>query len=153
VSEALIGVAGIFVGSLLGGTGKYWLLRRDAWAEARSSGLLLLADIRALREARFGAVVVSDTELGVKTWEVHRKVLAGFRRGNFPNGFRAPEWLELAGHFARLKELYATGKPDTYGAWWWRGVQVELAAAERLLTRFNDDPPVFGYVVSAIFRR
>ena len=152
MTEALIGLAGIVVGTLLGGTGKYWLLRRDAWREARSSGLLLLADIRALRNAQSAIGVVSDTELGVKSWEAHRQVLAGFRRGNFPSGFRAPEWLELAGHFARLTELYAAGELDA-DRQRWREAQDELAAAERLLARFEQDPPVFAYVVRASLRR
>jgi hypothetical protein len=152
VKEALIGVAGIVVGTLLGGTGKYWLLRRDAWSEARTSGLLLLADVRALREAHAGSRVVTDTELGVKSWDSHRQVLAGFRQGNFPNGFRAPEWLELAGHFAHLKELDTTHQPERDGDRW-SDAQDELVATERLLARFEQDPPVFGYVVRAALRR
>lgn len=151
-NDALIGLAGILVGTLLGGTGKYWLLRRDAWRDARTSGLLLLADVRALLEAQATARVVSDTELGVKSWQSHRQVLAGFRRGNFPNGFRAPEWLELARHFAHLDELYA-GHESERGREWWKHAQAELAEAERLLARFEDDPPVLRYIVQARFRR
>lgn len=150
--EALIGLAGVLVGTLLGGTGKYWLLRRDAWSEARTSGLLLLADVHALRGVQAAAQIVSDTELGVKSWESHRQVLAGFRRGNFPNGFRASEWLELAGHFAHLKEIHRVYQPGGDGDRWSRA-QDELAAAERLLVRFEQDPPVFGYVVRASIRR
>lgn len=52
MDQALIGLAGIVVGALLGGTGKYFTQRRDAWARARTSGLLLLADVRALRGFR-----------------------------------------------------------------------------------------------------
>lgn len=149
---ALIGLAGIAVGTLLGGTGKYWLLRRDAWREARTSGLLLLANVRALRKAPAAARVVSDTELGVKSWESHRQVLAGFRRGNFPNGFSASEWLELAGHFAQIENFYTAHQPEGDGDWWSRA-QDELAAAESLLARFEDDPPVLGYVLRASLGR
>jgi hypothetical protein len=152
VAEALIGLAGVVVGTVLGGTGRYWLLRRDAWREARTSGLLLLADVRAVRDAEATAAVVSDTELGVKSWESHRQVLAGFRQGNFPNGFRAPEWLQLAGHFAHLKELYSTGQLDADDDRW-LDAQGEVAAAERLLARFEQDPPVFAYVVRAAISR
>lgn len=152
MGEALIGLAGLLLGTLLGGTGKYWLLRRDAWSTARTSGLLVLADVRALRGADPGAPLVAETELGTRTWEEHRQVLAGFRRGNFPNGFRAPEWLELASHFARLKQLHAAGS-DREDADAWSGVQQELAAAERLLSRFEHDPAVLGYVLRASFRR
>ena len=152
VKEALIGLAGIVVGTLLGGTGKYWLLRRDAWREARTSGRLLLADVRALRRAHAAARVVSDTELGVNTWASHRQVLAGFRRGSFPNGFKAPEWLELAGRFAELEELYHSRQRKGDGKWWSRA-QDELASAESLLVRFEHDPPVLGYVILATLRR
>jgi hypothetical protein len=148
MDAALIGLAGIVVGTLLGGTGRYWLLRRDLWREARTSGLLLLADVRALREAQATARVVSDTKLGVSSWESHRKVLAEFRRGSFPNGFKAPEWLELAVHFAHLREFSITDEPEGDGDSWSRA-QNELAAAERLLARFEEDPPVLGYVLRA----
>jgi hypothetical protein len=150
--EALIGLAGIVIGALLGGSGKYWLLRRDAWREARTSGLLLLAEVRALREADPADPVVSDTELGAKAWEAHRQVLAGFRQGSFPNGYRAPEWLQLARHFAHLKKIHMTDKPAGDRDWWNRAKQ-ELDAAERLLARFENDPPVFGYVVRGTLGR
>lgn len=150
--EALIGgVGGVLLGTLLGGTGKYWLLRRDAWSEARTSGLLLLADVCALYKVQPDARIVSDTELGVRSWESHRQVLAGFRRGNFPNGFQAAEWLELAGHFAQLKELLAS-QPNGDADWWSRA-QAELGSAELLLARFEHDPRVFGYVVRATLGR
>ena len=151
MDEALVGLAGIVVGALLGGTGRYWLLRRDAWSQARASGLLLLADVRALRAAQPTDRVVSETELGVRSWASAREVLAGFRRGNFPNGYRAPEWLELAGHFARLDQLRNGWEPAD--GMEWRRAQAELEAAERLLGRFENDPPVFGYVVKGTFRR
>jgi hypothetical protein len=35
----------------------------------------------------------------------------------------------------------------------WRRAQEELAAAQALLDRFEDDPPVFRYVVTGAFRR
>ena len=152
MDEALIGLAGIVAGAVLGGTGKYWLLRRDAWTEARTSGLLLLADVRALCGAEPGSRVVTGTELGLKSWEAHREVLAGFRRGRFPNGFRAPEWLELARHFAHLKELDPAYLTDGDGDRW-SEAQAELKAAERLLVRFELDPPVLGYVIWGTLRR
>jgi hypothetical protein len=152
MTEALIGLAGVVVGTLLGGTGKYWLLRRDAWSKARTSGLLLLADVRALIAAQAADQVVSDTELGVKSWESQREVLAGFRQGNFPNGFRAPEWLALAAHFAQLRELYGGFQPDR-DADRWRRAQHELEAAAGLLARFEQDPPVLGYVVRSAIGR
>jgi hypothetical protein len=115
-------------------------------------GLLLLADVRALREAPPDARVVSDTKLGARSWESHREVLAAFRRGNFPNGFKAPEWLELAGRFAHLENLYATGERKRDRAWW-NSAQVELAGAERLLAHFEFDPGVLGYVLGSPLRR
>lgn len=151
MDEALVGLVGIVFGALLGGTGRYWLLRRDAWSRARTSGLLLLADVRALRAAQPTDRIVTETEFGVNSWASQREVLAGFRRGNFPNGYRAPEWLELASHFARLGQI-RDGWQAADGEKW-RRAQAELEAAEGLLARFEDDPPVFGYVVTGIFRR
>jgi hypothetical protein len=78
--------------------------------------------------------------------------LGWVRQGNFPNGFRAPEWLKLPGHFAHLKELYGTGQLDADDDRW-RDAQGEVAAAERLLARFEHDPPVFAYVVRAAISR
>jgi hypothetical protein len=52
MGDALIAFAGIVVGALLGGTGKYFTQRRDAWIVTRASGLLLLADVHALCDAR-----------------------------------------------------------------------------------------------------
>jgi hypothetical protein len=146
MDSALIGVAGVAIGTALGGTNKYFSERRDAWKEARTSGLLLLADVRALREAQSTAQIVSDTRLGVKSWESHRQVLAGFRRGRFPNGFLARDWLKLANHFAHLEQLYA--ERQSKGKVWWSRAQTELEAAESLLARFEFDPRVVGYVLS-----
>jgi len=116
------------------------------------SGLLLLADVRAIRASEPTARVVSETELGVKTWHLHREVLAGFRRGSFPSGFQAPEWLQLAAHFAQLNELYGTGQLDAREDDW-RRAQEELAAAEGLVVRFESDPKVFWYVVQSALKR
>ena len=149
--EGLFAVGGILVGAFLGGIGKYWALRRDAWKAARAGGLLLLSDVVLVRKAEPSDPIVSDTALGVKTWETHREVLAGFRRGTFPHGLKAQEWLELAGHFAKLSELYTTRGYSTDGEWS-EEAQKELAYAERLLAGFRDDPPVFLYVIKAPFR-
>ena len=147
VTAALAGAAGVLLGAFAGGITKYWGLRRDAWSEARASGLILLADVRALRAAESsGAPVVSDTELGVKSWRSHRQVLAKFRRGNFPSGFYADEWLELARHFALLEKLHGQSETEADPNRWKRA-QSELAAAEDLLVQFEEDPKVFWYVL------
>jgi hypothetical protein len=143
--EAVIGLAGIVVGALLGATGTYFRLRRDAWIEARANALLLLADVRALRHAKATDEVVARTQLGVKTWDARAEALVRYRRGNYPSGLRAGGWLELAGHFARLRTLGAsTRRPD---ASWWREVQKELTGAHGLLTHFEKDEPVLAYVI------
>jgi hypothetical protein len=147
VDQALVAVAGIVIGALLGGSGKYFTSRRDAWAEARASGLLLLADVRALLETHRTELVDAGASLGVKSWESHQATLAHFRRGSFPNGFKAPEWLALAACFARLKKFQAEPKADR-GEEWSKSVGEELLAAERLLAPFEEDPPVLSYVVS-----
>lgn len=82
----------------------------------------------------------------MKSWESHRAALAHFRRGGFPNGFRAPEWLALAACFARLERFQAEPKADR-GEVWSKSVGEELQAAERLLAPFEEDPPVLSYVV------
>jgi hypothetical protein len=152
VQEALIAIGAAILGTAAGGTGKYWLLRRDAWREARTSGLLLLADVRALCKAKASDRIVTDTEFGVKTWGSQREVLAGFRKGNFPNGYKAPEWLELAGLFAELKELYSKYQARQNDDLW-RDAKKKLGDAKCLLDRFEDDPSVFWYVVKASVMR
>jgi hypothetical protein len=149
VNEALIGLVGVIVGALLGGTGKYWLLRRDAWREARTSGLLTLADVRAASARSDPARLAAQLETLLRTWGTQREVLAGFRQGNFPNGFRAPEWLELAGHMTSLRDITDT-HPDPIDT---TAAHHELDAAEALLSRFEEDPPVVEYVIRATFRR
>jgi hypothetical protein len=146
VDQALVAVAGIVIGALLGGSGKYFTSRRDAWAEARASGLLLLAEVRALLEDSHPDGVDAGASLGVKSWESHQVTLAHFRRGSFPNGFKAPEWLTLAACFARLKRFQEEPVADR-GDNWSKSVRNELLVAERLLARFEDDPPVFSHVV------
>ena len=152
MTEAVYGVIGVVLGVLLGGTGKYWSLRRDAWKDARAAGLLLLADVRALCAAGPADAIGRETQLGVKTWEAHRTVLATFRRGRFPNGLKAPGWLDLAGHFARLKQLDADRAGPDQDASWWEAVQTELRQAESLLAAFERDPWVFVYVVTPVPR-
>jgi hypothetical protein len=144
--QALIGLGGVVVGVLMGGTGKYFTQRRDAWTQARASGLLLLADVSALLDALPTDRVVAETELGVRSWESHRQALAGFRRGIYPNGFKASEWLTLAHCFAQLNKLHATRQTNRNGEWWER-VRGELAQAEQLLDQFQNDPRVLPYVI------
>jgi hypothetical protein len=146
VDQALVAVAGIVIGALLGGSGKYFTSRRDAWAEARASGLLLLANVRAVREVHLSEPFNPEASFGVKGWESHGAILAHFRRGSFPNGFKAPEWLAVAACFARLESFRAAPKADR-DVEWSKSVDSELLAAERLLAPFEADPPVFGYVV------
>jgi len=143
--EALIGLAGIVVGALLGATGTYFRLRRDAWTEARANGLVLLADVRALRRAEPTDQVVAGTQLGIKTWDSRAEALVRYRRGNYPSGLKARDWLELAGHFAQLRELGASTRAAD--ASWWGDVQQELSGAEGLLAHFEKDEPVLAYVI------
>lgn len=142
MDEALIGLAGIVVGALLGATGTYFRLRRDAWIEARANGLVLLADVCALLAASPTDHVVGDTLLGTKTWDRRGEALVRFRRGNYPSGLNASEWLRLAGHFAQLREL-ARGLPLCD----WKLVKAELTASKELLDCFDFDPPVLPYVI------
>lgn len=146
MDQVLVAVVGVVIGAVLGGSGKYFTSRRDAWAETRASGLLLLAEVRALLEIRLSEMVDAGASLGVKSWESHQTTLAHFRRGSFPNGFKAPEWLALAACFARLKRFEAEPKADR-GDEWARMAGDELLDAERLLAPFEQDPPVFSYVV------
>lgn len=150
------GLIGIVVGALLGGIGHYFFSqRRDAWLEARASGLLLLADVRALRatkDSRLGA----RTGAALKTWDAEREAVAHFRIGSYPSGYKAPEWLTLASHFERIQDLHAklAAVPAARKTSKWQlGVRVEATAAEQLLARFEADPGVFWYVVKAPFRK
>ena len=137
MTEALIGLAGIVVGAVLGATGTYWRLRRDAWAEARANGLMLLAAVRA--------VLAEDERRNLDdllaAWDQRAEVLAKFRRGSYPSGLEAPEWLKLATRFASLRRLSAaTPRDDSQ-------VRAELVGATECLAGFEYDPPVFPYVV------
>jgi hypothetical protein len=156
--EAVIGLAGVVAGLVFGGTGKYFNQRRDAWLRARAAGLLLLADVRALRDAEEADLVVAETQLGAKSWASHRQTLAGFRRGTYPNGLTAPDWLKLAGHFARLKKINDARNEinDARNARrsdLWCEAQHELAEVEGLLRGFELDPPVLPYVVRHSWRK
>lgn len=146
MDEALIGLAGIVVGVLLGAAGTYFRLRRDLWAEARANALVLLADVRALK-SRPSDQVLADTLLVTKNWDSRGEALVRFRRGNYPSGLKACEWLKLAGHFAELRKLSARGvsPADTQCL---GDVQKELKGAEVVLDGFASDPPVLPYVVA-----
>jgi hypothetical protein len=150
VDAAVTGLAGVAIGTALGGTGKYFSLRRDAWREARTSGLLLLADVQALRDVDATDEFVAHSRLGTKSWRAQCQTLASFRRGSYPSGFRAPEWLTLAGHFAQLERLDAARVAKEGD--WWSSAQTELAGAEKLLAHFANDPPVLTYVLEAPWR-
>lgn len=116
----------------------------------------MLAEVRglhsALRDASSSDPVVAGTSVAVKGWESHGETLAHFRRGNFPNGFRAPEWLELASCFAQLERFQAAPRTSR-DIDWLKDVNSELVEAEQLLTGFKDDPPVFGYVIKTGLRK
>jgi hypothetical protein len=148
MEQALIGLAGIVVGVLLGGTGTYFTQRRDAWTKARAHGLLLLADVTALLAAQRTDPVVVRTELGLKSWRRAGRPLARFRVGNYPSGFKGPQWLALAANFARLERLNGTPQAERDAEWWARA-QAELTGAKELLERFSDDPKVLPYVIRA----
>jgi len=147
VLTALIGVAGVIGGLVLGGVGKYFTQRRDAWLEARAAGLLLLADIR-----RYAALIddgsIAAVELGVKSWEQQREALARFRRGSYPSGLKAPEWLRLAAHFAQLQTLSGSDKRSPRAE-----VQCELKGIVELLTPFERDQAVLPYVLKTGLRK
>jgi hypothetical protein len=141
VLTALIGLAGVIGGLVLGGVGKYFTQRRDAWLEARAAGLMLLADVRRLHSAIHDGSVVA-AELGVKSWEQQREALARFRRGSYPSGLKAPEWLRLAAHFAQL-QTFSDSNQRTRQV----DARCELKGVVELLTPFERDPAVLPYVL------
>lgn len=146
MSDALIGLVGVVVGAVLAGTGQYFTARRDAWIDARLHGLRLLADVDALVAGGPDSRAVSETRLGVASWLEHRDVLAKFRRGTYPNGFKASEWLDLAACFAELHQLDGVPAPERTAAWW-GDAQAKFAEAERLLAPFRDDPRVLAHAL------
>ncbi len=145
MDQAIIGFVGIVAGLLLGGIGKYFTARRDAWLLARAHGLILLADVQATLASQSRG---ENTDLSplLASWQANCEILASFRRGSYPSGFKAPEWLMLAAGFARLAALdeVKRGKRDER---WQAAVSDELRKAERLLDHFASDPGVLGYVV------
>ncbi|MEY2513625.1 MAG: hypothetical protein QOJ89_983 [bacterium] len=144
MSAAIVGLVGIVVGALLGGTGKYFTQRRDAWLKARASGLALLAEVRAVRAALAAGRLT--TVVAIEGWTTHGEVLASFRRGNYPSGLVASEWLKLAAGFAELATLDAKAVRDEA---WTERVDHELRAAQEILKGFEHDPAVLPSVIEA----
>ena len=141
-NPAVIGVVGIVVGAVLGGTGKYFTQRRDAWVRARASGLALLAQVRWARVALAEGHLT--TEISVADWKTHGPVLASFRPGNYPSGLNASQWLELA----RLVTVLARLDAMPYrGGTWMSSATYELRNAQKILDRFEHDPPVLASVI------
>jgi hypothetical protein len=152
MDEALIALAGVVVGALLGGTGTYFRLRRDLWSDARANGLVLLAEVQALKSRPHGQLF-AGTLLAIKSWDFRREALVKFRRGNYPSGLRAREWLELAGHFEALRALSARAAPpddtnECNECEECTNVKNELEGAARILTGFARDQAVLPHVVA-----
>jgi hypothetical protein len=148
VDQALIGLAGVFVGAVgtaFTGAGKYFTNRRDAWIVARASGLILLADARATLASQSHGGDIDISPL-LTSWQANRVILAGFRRGAYPSGFRASEWLALAAGFARLTTLNEV-KQCERDARWQAAASNEARGVEALLDDFADDPKVFSSVL------
>jgi hypothetical protein len=148
VDSALIGIAGAVLGLFLGGTGKYFTQRRDAWLPARAAGLLLLANMRALGDLRDENSTAAACDTAIGAWERQREALALFRRGSYPSGLKALQWLELAGCFATLERLSAIR-----GKGWKADVKLQITKVEDLLESFEKDPAVVPYVFKAGCRK
>jgi hypothetical protein len=147
VDEALIGLAGIVVGAVLGALGTYFRLRRDAWSDARATGLVLLAAISAARQ---GSAHSEGVGRLLELWGKRGEVLAKFRRGNYPSGLPGPDWLLLAEHIASLRALQASDRPRDPA--WSKLAGEQLDGAEHLLRSFKSDPPVFSYFVVTVLK-
>jgi hypothetical protein len=141
VDSALIGIAGAVLGLFLGGTGKYFTQRRDAWLPARAAGLQLLANIRALGDVSDGDSAVAACDTAIGAWALQGEALAVFRRGSYPSGLKASEWLKLATCFATLERLSSTRGED-----WQADIKQQFNDVERLLKPFENDPAVVSFV-------
>ena len=160
-ASALIGLAGVGVGALLSGAGKYWTGRRDAWRQARASGLLVLGDLRALNQIKrtgdtdqqsLACVRRDAARTAILTWAAQREILAAFRPGTYPNGLTASQWLELSDRFARLAQLEAEhvcGCDER----WWSEARSELQGAQENLACFENDPRVVWHAIKKILKR
>jgi len=165
MDSAVIGLAGVVAGLVVGNGGKYFGQRRDAWREARAAGLIVLADMRALRSAPQGARLATAHTL-VETWAAKREVLASFRRGNYPNGFKAEEWVKVAGALGRLEASLLTATEvglapagassdadpvleETSAPHWWVEVERHLRRSEKILSDFEHDPGVVWHNIRA----
>jgi hypothetical protein len=83
VDQALIGLAGVFVGAALGGTGKYFTTRRDRWLVARASGLILLADTQAILASRAQVEGIDISPL-LASWQAKARSSRGFAGAHIP---------------------------------------------------------------------
>jgi hypothetical protein len=147
VNEAVLGLAGVVAGLVVGNTGKYFGQRRNAWREARGAGLIVLADVRALHAAPAGRRLAGARRLAA-SWDANRQVLATFRRGTYPNGLMAYEWVRLADAFARLAACLPPAAAD-----WWEDAQPHLHTIEDILSDFMYDPAVVWHNIRALVWR
>jgi hypothetical protein len=150
----VVGLIGASAGLVVGNSSKYFGQRRDAWREARAAGLNVLADVRALRALPEGAGIATAQRLA-RTWAAERQMLATFRRGNYPNGLTAVEWVTVADAFAHLEARLPMAPdaesvaPDAESGSWWKEVQPQLRLIETVLADFKHDPSVVRHVSRA----
>jgi hypothetical protein len=85
----------------------------------------------------------------VQAWAEHRAALL-FRRGNFPSGLPAAEWLKLAESFEQLKELLLTGQRSGHSA---KAMTTAINDSLTILSVFRTDDPVLRVFLGNTLRR
>jgi hypothetical protein len=154
MTEAAFGVIGVLLGGILGGGASYFMTRRQSWSSARASALLMLEEL-ALLDTALARWEVSDLpvwaeDLGVASWEEHRQALT-FRKGYYPSGLNATEWLRLADTFVNLRVLHEWDANVRDEVWRERAIE-NFARAKALLLQFELDPPAFATFLSNLLR-
>jgi hypothetical protein len=114
----------------------YWLDRHRGWLAARTAGLLIYDDLEqahAQLESPSANVAVAKEaiESSLQAWDAHREALL-YRRGTFPSGVSANQWLDLGAHFRKLKALEEQANPVEYA-------KTEISSLLAGLATFKED--------------
>jgi len=144
MTEAVFGVVGVVLGAILGAGASYFMVRRKSWSDARDAALLLLEELHVAQRA-LERGTYEPGGLGVAAWQNNRRALT-FRKGCYPSGLHALEWLDLAAAFDNLRLLDRCSSSERDETWLVTAHD-NIEHARRLVHPFELDPPVLSTFV------